>query len=292
MPTIVCVIAAPEKPLEAGAVQAAAEAVDGRCRWLADEAVEIETGAPPAQAAEAVAGHIGRDRADVVGLAPVGARIKRLLVSDMDSTIVTVECIDELAARAGIGAEVSAITRRAMNGEIDFEQALTERVRLLEGLPIHALEEVYRDRVRLMPGAAALVHTMRQLGARTVLLSGGFTFFTERVARQAGFDDHFGNVLEVRNGLLTGRVVPHVYGPQGKLESLETVRRSMDISLADTLAVGDGANDLPMLHAAGLGVAFRPHPAVAAQVSAVIRHGDLTALLYLQGIPKAQFATV
>jgi phosphoserine phosphatase len=248
-------------------------------RWLAPrEACLVETRPP------------GLDGLPVDVVALDGPpRPKRLLVADMDSTVITVECIDELAGHLGLRDEVAAITRRAMNGEVGFEGALIERVALLEGLPEAALLEVWRERVRLMPGARTLVRTMRALGAVTALVSGGFTFFTGRVREACGFHLDEANELEVRGGRLTGRVVPPIRGRDAKLAVLERLIAEHGIARADTLAVGDGANDLPMLQAAGLGVAFRAHPRVEAEVAAAIRHGDLTALLYLQGIPRHDF---
>ncbi|HET6522040.1 MAG TPA: phosphoserine phosphatase SerB, partial [Geminicoccaceae bacterium] len=228
---------------------------------------------------------------DVAGLPASGDRRKRLLVCDMDSTVITVECIDELADYVGLKAEVAAITRRAMNGEIDFAPALRERVALLAGLPAATLEEVYRERVRPMPGALTCVRTMRRMGARTALVSGGFGFFTRRVARDVGFDVEEANELEVRDGRLTGRVLEPVRGREAKLAALRRFAAEDGLTPRDALAAGDGANDLPMLRAAGLGVAFRAHPRVAARAAVSIAHGDLTALLYLQGIPEAEFVT-
>ena len=207
----------------------------------------------------------------------------------MDSTAITVECIDEVAGALGIQAEVAAITRRAMNGELDFRTALGARVALLAGLPVAVLGEIYRERVRLMPGAATLVRTMRARGATTALVSGGFAPFTERVRAALGFDLVQGNRLETRAGHLTGRVLEPVRGPASKLALLERLARARGLAPAETLAVGDGANDLPMLKAAGLGVAYRAHPVVRAAVTVVISHGDLTALLYLQGIARRDF---
>jgi phosphoserine phosphatase len=216
-------------------------------------------------------------------------RRKRLIVADMDSTIIGQECIDEMADMAGLKPQIAAITERAMRGELAFEEALRARLSLLRGLAEADLERVWRERVRLNPGARTLLATMRANGARAVLVSGGFTFFTERVAAAAGFDAHHANTLEVVDGRLTGQVVGPILGREAKLATLEQVAREMKLVQAETLAVGDGANDLAMIGAAGLGVAYRAKPIVAIQAHAAIDHGDLTALLYLQGYREAEF---
>lgn len=218
------------------------------------------------------------------------SRRKRLLIADMDSTMIEQECIDELADFAGNRAEISAITERAMRGELDFETALKERVAMLKGLPVSALEETYEKRITLTPGAKTLVETMNAMGAVTALISGGFTFFTERVAASCGFQHHQANELLIEDGRLTGEVATPILGRAAKQNALLRLAGENDIDLADTLAVGDGANDLSMLERAGLGVAFRAKPAVAEAAHARIDHGDLTALLYLQGIPQAEFS--
>jgi phosphoserine phosphatase len=210
-------------------------------------------------------------------------RRKKLLVADMDSTIISCECLDELADMAGLKPRIAAITERAMRGEIAFEAALRERVAMLGGLPLDALERTWRERVRLNPGARALVATMKKHGARTCLVSGGFTYFTERVAREAGFDDHQANVLRDDGSVLTGQVREPILGREAKLAALESEASDLGIELADTLAVGDGANDLDMIRRAGLGVAWHAKPIVAEAAGASIIHGDLTALLHLQG---------
>jgi phosphoserine phosphatase len=215
----------------------------------------------------------------------VGNRRKRLLVADMDSTVITVECIDEIAAVAGVGPAVAAITERAMRGELGFEGSLTLRVGLLAGLPEAALEEVWRERVRLTDGARALVRTMAGAGAVTALVSGGFTFFTERVAAEAGFRVHRANVLIVEGGRLTGAVALPILGRDAKREMLLALAAEAGLTPDDAVAVGDGANDLDMVRAAGLGVAFRAKPLLEAAAAARIRHGDLSALLALQGYP-------
>jgi phosphoserine phosphatase len=212
-----------------------------------------------------------------------------LFVADMDSTMIAQECIDELADYAGLKAHVAAITERAMRGEIAFEPALRERVALLEGLPIAVVEEVIQKRITLTPGARTLVATMRRNGAYTCLVSGGFTLFTARVAAMIGFDEHRGNTLEVRDGKLTGRVAEPVLGREAKRATLVELRDRLGLAPNETLAAGDGANDLAMIEAAGLGVAYRAKPKVAAAAHARIDHGDLMALLYLQGYARKQF---
>ncbi|MDE2134379.1 MAG: phosphoserine phosphatase SerB [Alphaproteobacteria bacterium] len=214
---------------------------------------------------------------------PAANRRKKLLVADMDSTIIACECLDELADMAGLKAKISAITERAMKGEIEFAGALRERVGLLKGLPLEALERVWRERVRLNPGARELVATMKTNGARTLLVSGGFTFFTARVAEAAGFDEHQSNVLIDDGKALTGEVREPILGREAKLQALERALTRFGLQADDALAVGDGANDLSMIRRAGLGVAYHAKPVVAAAAGASIVHNDLTALLYLQG---------
>jgi phosphoserine phosphatase len=218
-----------------------------------------------------------------INIVPAGNRRKKLLIADMDSTIITCECLDELADMAGLKPPIAAITERAMRGEIEFESALRERVGLLKGLSLDAVERTYKERVRLTPGAKALVATMRAHGARALLISGGFTSFTERVARDAGFHDHCANVLLDDGKALTGKVREPILGREAKRAALESEAKTLGIALADTLAVGDGANDLDMIRRAGLGVAYHAKPVVAEAADARIDHGDLRALLYLQG---------
>jgi phosphoserine phosphatase len=209
-------------------------------------------------------------------------RRKRLLLADMDSTIVTNETLDELAGFAGVGEQIAAITARAMNGELDFESALRERVAMLKGLPLVALDRAWQ-RVRFTDGAAELVATMRAHGAYTALASGGFTFFTGRVAKALGFDQHRSNVLLDDGVALLGRVAEPILGRSAKVDVLRELAGRKGIPLSATLAVGDGANDLDMLRAAGLGVAFRAKPIVAAAATAHVEHADLRALLFAQG---------
>jgi phosphoserine phosphatase len=224
-------------------------------------------------------------------LQPLEGRRKRLLVADMDSTIINVECIDELADFAGKKAEISAITERAMRGELPFESALRERVAMLKGLPIADLQRAYDERVRLNPGARTLVRTMTANGARCVLVSGGFTFFTGRVAQAAGFQAHHANTLGEADGALTGQVGEPILGREAKLATLREEAALKSIPPSAALAVGDGANDLAMIEAAGLGVAYRAKPIVAAQADARVDHADLTALLYFQGYSQGDFVT-
>jgi phosphoserine phosphatase len=220
---------------------------------------------------------------------PVTARRKKLFVADMDSTMIGQECIDELADYVGLKAHVAAITERAMRGEIEFEPALRERVALLKGLPVAVVDEVIAKRITLTPGARTLVATMRASGAYTCLVSGGFTLFTSRVAAMIGFDEHRGNTLVVEGGKLAGSVAEPILGREAKLATLIELRERLGLSAQDTLAAGDGANDLAMLEAAGLGVAYHAKPKVAEAAHARIDHGDLTALLYLQGYARADF---
>ncbi len=226
---------------------------------------------------------------DVV-VQPRDGRRKMLLVADMDSTMITVECIDELADYAGLKPRIAAITEAAMRGELDFEAALDARVALLKGLDAGVIDACLRERVRLMPGAQTLVRTMRGWGARAVLVSGGFTRFAEPVAQDIGFDEAIANVLEIDGGVLTGAVARPIVGAATKKATLLDRRAALGLADAATLAVGDGANDLAMIEVAGLGVAYHAKPVVAAAAAARIEHGDLTALLWAQGVPKAEWA--
>ncbi len=221
---------------------------------------------------------------------PSAGRRKAMLLADMDSTMIREECIDELAEVAGVGAHVRAITARAMNGELDFEGALIERVALLRGLPETVIAEVLAARITPMPGGAALVATMRAHGAYAALVSGGFTAFTQAIAARLGFDEHRANTLLSEGGRLTGTVAQPILGREAKVRALEDITARRGIAEADVIAVGDGANDLGMLGRAGTGVALHAKPSVAAQCDIRINHGDLTALLYLQGYRRDEFA--
>jgi phosphoserine phosphatase len=221
---------------------------------------------------------------------PTNTRRKKLLVADMDSTVIEQECLDELADFAGLRPRIAEITARAMRGEIDFAPALRERVAMLKGLPADAIDEIVATRISLTPGGETLVRTMRAHGAFTVLVSGGFTAFTRQIAARVGFDADEANVLGITNGRLSGLVEEPILGRRGKREILDRFRQSLEIEREDVLAVGDGANDLDMLSAAGLGVAFHAKPAVAAAADARVDHADLTALLYAQGYRRADFS--
>jgi len=225
---------------------------------------------------------------DVV-VQPFARRRKCLFVADMDSTIIGQECIDELADYVGLKAHVAAITERAMRGEIAFEPALRERVALLKGLPVAVVDDVIARRITLTPGGRTLVATMRANGAHTCLVSGGFTLFTGRIAAMAGFDEHRGNTLIVEDGKLAGRVQEPVLGRNAKRATLRELRDRLGLAHERTLAAGDGANDIPMIEAAGLGVAYHAKPKVAEAAHARVDHGDLTALLYLQGYARTDF---
>ena len=255
-----------------------------RVVWLSSVACDLEfDDAPDAEVMAKIFAVAEEAKVDAV-LQPMEHRVKRLLISDMDSTMIAQECIDELADARGIKSQVAAITEQAMRGEIDFPDALRARVALLKELPVEALERTYAERITLMPGARTLVHTMRTLGAKTLLVSGGFTFFTQRVAATIGFEGQEANQLEILDGVLTGNVIEPILGKEAKRVSLLNAAQHYGVPLAYTMAVGDGANDLPMIQTAGLGVAYHAKPIVEQAAPAAIRFNDLTALLYIQGI--------
>ncbi len=260
----------------------------GDARWLCPgEAAEIALGDVPENLSY-VWDALQARGVDLV-VQPAAGRRKRVLMADMDSTMIRQECIDELADEAGVGPQVAAVTAAAMNGEIDFEAALVARVALLRGLPASVIASVLDRRITLMPGGGALVATMRANGARAVLVSGGFTSFTGPVAARLGFDAHRANLLILADGKLTGEVAQPILGRQAKLEALDEIVAGMGLARADVIAVGDGMNDLSMLAAAGTGVALHGKPALQAECRVRINHGDLTALLYLQGYAKEEF---
>jgi len=260
----------------------------GAARWLDPGiAAEFDLSQPPdnRRAVQADLGTLGVDLA----VQRAEGRKKRLLLADMDSTMIQQECIDELADTAGVGAKVAAITAQAMNGALDFETALRERVRLLQGLPQSVITQVLRDRITLMPGGPVLVATMKAQGAHTALVSGGFTAFSAAISARLGFDEHRANLLHSADDRLTGTVAEPILGKQAKLHALLEITARLGITPADALAVGDGANDLAMLQAAGTGVALHAKPVVQAECDIQINHGDLTALLYLQGYSRQDF---
>ena len=238
----------------------------------------------------AAARDLAKDLPLDINLVTAEKRKKKLLLADMDSTIINVECLDELADMAGLKPRIAAITERAMRGEIEFEAALKERVGLLKGLKLDALERTYAQRVRLNPGAKNLLATMRANGAHTMLVSGGFGYFTQRVAQAAGFHVERGNTLLDDGAALTGEVALPILGREAKLQALEDAVAELKIGFDETLAVGDGANDLAMIQKAGLGVAYHAKPVVAAAAGASIAHNDLTALLYLQGYKDSEIS--
>ncbi|WP_407050371.1 phosphoserine phosphatase SerB [Methyloraptor flagellatus] len=240
---------------------------------------------------ERVRAAIGAAPVDVV-VQPIAHRAKGLLIADMDSTMIGQECIDELAAEVGLKDLIAGITERAMRGEIAFEPALRERVGLLKGLAIDVVDKVIDERIRLTPGARELVMTMRANGAYTALVSGGFTVFTSQIARTLGFHENRANILLEEGGRLAGLVAEPILGQDAKRASLIELAETQKVPMAATLAVGDGANDLAMIREAGLGVAYHAKPKVAAEAAARIDHGDLTALLYIQGYERDDFAEV
>jgi phosphoserine phosphatase len=222
---------------------------------------------------------------------PTAGRAKKMLLADMDSTMICQECIDELAAEAGVGERVAAITAKAMNGELDFEGALLERVGLLKGLPESIIAYVLDTRITLMPGGYELVQTMKAHGGHAALVSGGFTAFTARIASALGFDENRANTLLVDAGKLTGDVARPILGRQAKVDALEEISNKLGITVSDAMAVGDGANDLGMLTRAGTGVALHAKPSVQKECDVRINHGDLTALLFIQGYARTDFAS-
>jgi phosphoserine phosphatase len=254
--------------------------------------LDYEAGAAP----RALIAELAADIRDIAGGAPVDVviqlqdhRRKKLFVADMDSTMIGQECIDELADYAGVKARVAGITARAMRGEIAFEPALRERVALLKGLPAAVIDTVIAERIHLTPGGPTLLATMRAHGARSCLVSGGFTAFTAVIAAKIGFDENHANTLLSEGGRLTGKVAEPILGRAAKRDTLIALRRHLGLSAQETLAAGDGANDIPMVEEAGLGVAFHGKPALKHVAAAAIDHGDLTALLYAQGYRREDF---
>jgi len=266
-------------------------AVSGKDVWLAEnEACGLFFDSPLAgvKLGEQARRALSRTLIDVV-CTPVAGRRKKLLICDMDSTVINQECIDELADAFGVGTRVREITTNVVEGKINFSDALRQRMALMKGLDYTQLEKVYEDRITLKEGARTLVQTMRQYGAYCILVSGGFSFFTQRIAQRIGFHDHQANELVFENDQLTGEVQEPILGRTAKLETLNRLCEEHKLKLCDVLAVGDGANDIKMIEAAGLGVAFHGADALKERANASIDHGSLTTLLYAQGFTRAQF---
>jgi len=295
MALVATLVANPSNPVLSPALgEAVFAAVDGTgLYWLADGIacdIALKDGADKAAALSAIRRVIGELPIDAA-VQTAETRRKKILIADMDSTMIGQECIDELAAEVGLKERVSEITARAMNGEIAFEPALRERVGLLKGLPVEVIAQVIENRITLTQGGRELVATMRANGHYTALVSGGFTSFTSVVAAMIGFDENRANILESENGVLSGVVREPILGKQAKVDALNDIAARLNLDPADAIAVGDGANDLGMLGIAGSGVALHAKPSVAAEADIRIDHGDLTALLYLQGYRKTDFAT-
>ena len=261
----------------------------GDAQWLApDEAAEFAVETVPENRWD-VWSDMQSMGVDMV-VQPAAGRKKKMLLADMDSTMIQQECIDELADEAGVGERVKDITARAMNGELDFEGALKERVGLLKGLDEGVIARVLTTRITFMPGGRALLATMKANGAYAALVSGGFTAFTQNVAGELGFDENRANTLLIENGVLTGEVGMPILGREAKVQALKDISARLGLTHDDVMAVGDGANDLGMLGLAGAGVALHAKPTVAAECDIRINHGDLSALLYIQGYAKDEFA--
>ncbi len=266
-----------------------------RNAWGGGDAVWLDPGIAAEFAVEALPANLWQvwEGLQAMGIdlavQPAAGRKKRLLIADMDSTMIQQECVDELADEAGVGTYVAGITARAMNGELDFESALRERVGLLKGLDEAVIARVIADRITLMPGGRALVATMRANGAYAALVSGGFTAFTGAIAGVLGFDENRANTLLVEGGKLTGQVAEPILGRAAKVQALEEISQRLGFTPAEAVAVGDGANDLGMLGLAGMGVALHAKPSVQAECDIRVNHGDLTALLYLQGYGREDF---
>lgn len=287
--SVLCLISNPADPaLEPRLAQAIHHEIGGEINWL-NHGVACEIIRPKHADPVAVArGMIGTHAIDAA-LVPLANRRKRLLLADMDSTMINEECIDELGAAMGIKDRIAEITDRAMRGELDFADSLKLRVGLLKGLTRKQVEEVRRERITLAPGGRALVQTMKAYGAYTALISGGFTFFADHFGKRIGFDEVTANTLNFVGDVLDGTVTDPIVGKDAKLNRLTRLIETQNIPAIETIAVGDGANDLGMIRASGLGVALHARPLVAAEAAVRIDHGDLTALLYLQGYGEDEF---
>ncbi|EYD73081.1 phosphoserine phosphatase SerB [Limimaricola hongkongensis] len=283
-------LSAPGTPIDPALAEALRGAWGGSALdWLAPgEAVEFGMPEIPSNRWDVWA-ELQQGGVDLVVQKTEGRR-KKMLLADMDSTMIEQECIDELAAEAGVGERVAEITARAMNGELDFEGALVERVGLLKDLDEGVIARVLESRITHMPGGRALIATMKANGGHAALVSGGFTAFTEKVAAALGFDEHRANTLLASGGRLTGEVARPILGREAKIQALHEITTRLGVTPADVIAVGDGANDLGMLGLAGTGVALHAKPVVAEQCEVRVNHGDLTALLYIQGYRKEMFA--
>jgi phosphoserine phosphatase len=293
MAFVATLVANPSNPVLTPALaEEAAAAVDASgLYWLADGIacdIALKDGINPDWQEALLRGVVGDAPVDVI-VQQSETRRKKLLIADMDSTMIGQECIDELAAEVGLKDKVAAITARAMNGEIAFEPALIERVALLKGLPVTVVADVIAKRITLTPGGRQLIATMKARSYYTALVSGGFTVFTGPIAETLGFDENRANILLQEGGYLTGTVAEPILGKQAKVDALVDISTRLGISTAEALAVGDGANDLGMLHLAGSGVALHAKPVVSSQVKIRIDHADLTALLYIQGYRKTDF---
>ncbi len=293
MPLMATLIANPASPRLSASlgIKASAALNATGLYWLADGIacdLALRTGSDPVEAHAELARIVDGGPIDIV-VQEQDTRRKKILIADMDSTMIQQECIDELAEEAGLRDKVAAITARAMNGEIAFEPALRERVALLKGLPYSVIDKVIASRITLMPGGPELVRTMKKHGAYTALVSGGFTVFTQRIAAMIGFHENSANTLIDNGETLTGEVTEPILGREAKVAALLSICERFNLAPDEALAVGDGANDLGMLQLAGTGVALHAKPSVAAQAKVRVDHGDLTALLYIQGYRKTDF---
>lgn len=281
--SIICLTTHPFSPdLSENLVNQILSEIGGELNWL-HRAIACEIIAPKSTDALTIARQMLQGHAADANLVPQENRRKKLLIADMDATMIEQECIDEMADALGIKDQISAITQKAMRGEIDFEAALDERVALLQGLQKKAIEEVRRERITFASGGRVLVQTMKEYGAKTALVSGGFTFFAYFVAKRIGFDEATANILEFDGDVLTGTVQKPIVDSGTKVSRLNALVDELGIDLSDTLAVGDGANDLPMIQRSGMGVALHAKPVVAEQAPFRLDHSDLSGLLYLQG---------